>query len=580
MSRVLTVGWTCLLGLMWLYGGAFLPRQLVWISALAALLVGVTAAGLRGPLDPGERLLAAGLGLAALGLLVVHGDPLSGLERLGWWAVGLAALVAGRRGSTLRWGTPPLMAAAVCVALGTMAEGIVLGVPRAGGLFENPNVAAGVLVPALVLVVGAKIPGPVRGAVAAILLAGLVATGSRAGLVAVMAAGAVAVPRRWRRWWPLAAALLVAAGVWRMTAWPDPLAWRRPAIWKASATVALSHPLWGASAGAFDEAVLPFRPEEPTAVARWSKRPGSAESTPLQALAETGLPAAGLLGWGFLVLATAAVRRGAPDAAMVGAVLVFAVFHDVLGVPVLLWSWAWMLGRAAGPPGTAARSGGHPAAVAMAGLAVALLLGRATVAPELALVRLHGDGPVSAAATEPLLALPWLERAHEKLTEPGWSWQDGAEALDAADRVTSLHPADSTGWRLLGECAARTARELAMLPPVSRRARQAFEHATRLDPHSPWGWLGWARLERDLGRLERAQALARRALTEEPHLVRGWLLLARLALDRGEVGTARRALLEAEAALRLERGRLLSRYERDLLEAPRWQLEQLRKAVP
>ncbi len=580
ISRGTAVGWSCLLAVMWVEGGAFLPSQLLWISLGAVVLAAAAATRMHGPLERAERFLFMGLGFAALGLLVVHGDPLAGMERLGWWGVALAALVAGRRLKTPAWGDLPLLAAALWVAVGTVAEGAVLGVPRAGGLFENPNVAAGVLVPALALALSTTGPRAARSAAAAVLLAGVAATGSRAGLLATAAVAVAQAPRRLRRWWPLALVLLAALGAWRLAAWPDALAWRRPAIWKAAATVALHHPLRGSSPGAFDEAVLPFRPEEPTAVARWSKRPGSAESTPLGAVAETGFPAATCLGWGLLLVAAGAFRRGARAASLVLGIGVLAAFHDVLGVPVLLWSWAWLLGRAAGPPHTAARGRRHPLAAAAAGLATALLLGRATVPPELALARLNREGPKVAAATEPLFALPWLEQARTLLAAPAWSWPGAARALDAADRAVVLHPADPTGWRLLGECAARTARELAMLPAISERAREAFAQSTRLDPHNPWGWLGWARLERDARRLGRAQALARRAVDEEPNLVQGWLLLGRLALDRGEIDAARTALQRARRALDLGKGRLLSRYERELLEAPEWQLEQLEEALP
>jgi uncharacterized membrane-anchored protein len=82
-----------------------------------------------------------------------------------------------------------------------------------------------------------------------------------------------------------------------------------------------------------------------------------------------------------------------------------------------------------------------------------------------------------------------------------------------------------------------------------------------------------------LGRFDEARSLAERAVSEEPRFVRGWLLLARLELDMGRRDAAREALARAVEASERGRWRLLSGYERDLVVTPRWQLEELSRAL-
>ena len=98
---------------------------------------------------------------------------------------------------------------------------------------------------------------------------------------------------------------------------------------------------------------------------------------------------------------------------------------------------------------------------------------------------------------------------------------------------------------------------------------------TELEPHLPWHWLRWARLERTLGSLATAKDLAERALAEEPRFARAWLFLARVELDMGNPDAARNALASAVESSERARWRLLSAYERELVVVPGWQLEEL-----
>ena len=88
-------------------------------------------------------------------------------------------------------------------------------------------------------------------------------------------------------------------------------------------------------------------------------------------------------------------------------------------------------------------------------------------------------------------------------------------------------------------------------------------------------WLQWAAFERSVGRVDESERLAERALAEEPNFVRGWLFLARLELDGGDLEIARTAYQRASAAAELAQTKTLTQYERDLLWAPAWQVEEV-----
>jgi len=582
-----TLGWVALLAAMWSWGGAFLPHQAAAAALAAAVLAALTLTADGAPADRGEQLLLVWIAWSAAGLLVLRLDPMDGTERIATWLIAVAALAAARRLPRSAGEPIILCAAAVAAAVAVLGEWYGFGVPRVAGVFDNPNVLAMLLVPMVPTVLSWPSPPWLRTAVVLLLVAGTVATGSRAGILALAVAGFVQAPRRLRRLWPLV--LVAGAGVlaWRLTVWHDPLAWRRTAIWGAAGRLVVHSPLVGASPGGFDEAILPYRPAEPGVVGRWTKRPGNGESTPVQLAAETGIP--GLL----LVLGAVAalLRRRDHDTlppggqAVLAAMAVFSLVHDVLGLPVVLWSWAWLAGRAL--PMAASDEEAPPARGALRGAAafsLLLLLVWALAAPEAAraLLARPGDNPQPevVARLAPLWAEPHFLEARRLLDGASWGWDEAARAVGAAEDGVRLHSGSPRAWRILAECLARAVRGLGPVAGTVDRAENAFRRATTLDPHNPWTWLGWARLERNLGRLERAEALARRAVAEEPSLVPGWLLAGRIALDRGRVEAARSALDGARAARDRARGHLLGRYERNLLLAPRWQLRQLEEQIP
>jgi hypothetical protein len=78
-----------------------------------------------------------------------------------------------------------------------------------------------------------------------------------------------------------------------------------------------------------------------------------------------------------------------------------------------------------------------------------------------------------------------------------------------------------------------------------------------------------------MGRSGEARRLAERAVAEEPNFVRGQLFLARLALDDGDSSSAVAAYGKARAAHELGGSRPLTEYQRDLIRAPAWQVEEI-----
>jgi hypothetical protein len=220
----------------------------------------------------------------------------------------------------------------------------------------------------------------------------------------------------------------------------------------------------------------------------------------------------------------------------------------------------------------------------MRALAAALVILWGIVQPAWArwVWRSHEPSAQSAArahAAEPWFSAPLDWRVRALVAEETWSWELAAEAIALAGEAVRVHPGASRLWLNLGQVQYRTASELGPWPDAVEGARAAFARATALEPLQPWGWLEWARLERGLGQLDEAAALARRAAAVEPNAVRAHLFLARVELDRANIEQARVALREAKeaAALRMRPG--LTAYERELLAAPAWQLRELEEAL-
>jgi tetratricopeptide (TPR) repeat protein len=160
-----------------------------------------------------------------------------------------------------------------------------------------------------------------------------------------------------------------------------------------------------------------------------------------------------------------------------------------------------------------------------------------------------------------------------------WSWHTAAEAIALSGRAVGTHPGAARLWSVHGMAQARVVTEFGPWSDSVARARDAFSRAVELEPHQPWTWLEWARLERNLGHTEEAIGLVQRALEEEPNTIRARLLLARLHLDRDDQEAAREAYGAALQSARLRTRSGLNTYERELLTAPAWQFREIAEAL-
>ena len=575
-------------------GGGFDPDQRVVLGLLMAAVSAVLWIGLAFRPRVEESLALAVIGWAAVSAVLSTTYPLAAKEMVGGWLVAWVIWVGARRVDTNRW---PLMglaiaAAVMVVTLAVVLESVAGRMLRTGGLFVNPNVAAAFLVPAvpaLWLLFGAPRLRRVAWLVLPIMMAGIVCTGSRAGLLAGVVVVGVLLPGGWTRRIGVAAALLAASGflIWRFTSSPDSLAWHRIEIWRALAELVAHHPLAGVGPGWLEESTGVVRIAHDGGIARYGHVIGSAESTYFGLLVRTGI-----VGFGLAVAALVVWIRRSPSLKLVGAsraivagIGVLALFHDVLDVDVVLWWWAALLGAAAPlEPVTLetdrTESGWTVPLKVAAGLAMAFMVSWSVAQPAWARSLWWNHSPTEELAVKALRADPWLSEpgqwvVRNRLAALEWTWETVAEVRDWSRQTVTIHPGSALVWSEDAKVSARVVNDFGQWPDAVEGARGGFGRATTLEPHVPWYWLQWAAFERSVGRVDEAQRLAERAVGEEPNFVRGWLFLARLDLDAGDPDRARAAYQRASTAAELARTKVLTPYERDLLWAPEWQVEEV-----
>ncbi len=575
-------------------GGGFDPGERVVLGLLLAAVAVALWIGLAGPPLAEEIVGLAVIGWAGASALSSHIYPLAAKEMVGGWLVAWIVWVAARRVEAGRWSlvAMPMAAAAVAVALAILLELVAGGPLRTGGLFVNPNVAAAILVPAvpgLLLLLGPSKMRPVVWVALPIVAAGIVATGSRAGLLASVVIVGVLLPRGRVRRIGVTGAVLAASAllIWRFASSPDSLAWHRLEIWRALAGLVADHPLAGVGPGWLEESTGAVRIAHEGGIARYGHIIGSAESTYFGLLVRTGIIGFGLAAAAALVWLRRepSLTAAGPSRAVVAGIAVLALFHDFLDVDVALWWWALWLGAAvpieprADEGDRAAPNLRFPMKIA-AGLAMAFLVLWSVAQPAFARVvwwngRSTDELAVRAQRAESWLSEPgeWVVR--DRLLGPAWTWETAADTLDWSRRTVAIHPSSAELWSEDAKVSARVVNEFGPWPDAVERTREGFRRATELEPHLPWYWLQWAAFERSLGQMNEARRLAEESVVEESHFVRGWLFLARLELDKGDFESARVAYQRASDAANLARTKLLTAYERDLLRAPQWQVEEI-----
>jgi hypothetical protein len=572
-------------------GGFFYPLPRVVIGVVMVLLAGAVILLLH-RLRSEEWMLLPPLIWGIVSALLVASMPLRAKEILSAWLITwLLWLTARRLHETTRQNVQlVLIATGVILSLGVIAECLGRGATKVGGLLESSNMTAGLLFPTLVVVV-ARLkswrPGPgwLPGACLGLLGLGLVLTGSRAGLLAAVAAAVVMLPA-WRHRLiasGLGGLALTALLVWRYATHTEPLAWHRFSIWGALLQLSADHPLLGVSPGALPAWAGQVRIAYPEQLVHHPYLITYAESTPIGAVLQIGMVGAVLLGIGLVVW----IRRLWLDGQLSStqlrgtlvAMVVFAAFHDLLEVEIVLWWWALLIGTMEITPDTSAVARPRWArAVTAIGLMGLLLWG--LVQPAYATLRwVSVDSSEELAEQvmriEPWLAVPAQWVSINYLGRPSWTWSEAAAAMVWSKRAVAAQPDNAASLNRMAQTHFRVVNELGYSPQLLTEARHGFARACELEPHLPWYWIGWAQLERAQGQLDRARALALRAVSEEPSCVRGWLLLARIELDLGRIERARQALIRADEARQHVPGRPFTRYEQDLLAAPAWQWQQL-----
>jgi hypothetical protein len=576
-------------------GGAFFPGPRVVVGVLLAVTLGCAAAATRDRLGTEDWTLFGFIVWGVVAALVAASALLAAREVIVVWIVTWGLwLIARRAGEwSSRSGLIVLTAAAVILALGVVLEAVGFGRMRVGGLLENPNVTASLLVvtmPALLVIDGRRWW---RFAVGVVIALGLVLTGSRAGLLAVLAAGAVILPRgRPRLLGLLTGGLGVAAVlIWRFVNQPDILAWIRPTIWLAVLRLWAAHPLTGVGPGGLVDAAGVERLLHADHVGQRQFLIAYAESSPLAVIVQTGLVGLIIIVSAFVLWWWGVRRRGGlsrPMGAVLAAMAVIGAFHDLLTVDVVLWWWALTIGfleARAAPLAVAAEPKRKVMGTRVSmGLVFSFLVLWGVVQPAWARWLWRSEGPEVALVSQTTRAEPWYDaplewRSRNLLRKDLWTWDAAAEAIALSGKAVRIHPGAARLWSVNGMIHARVVTEFGPWRDSVDGARTAFGRAVELEPHQPWVWLEWARLERNLGLTDNAVGLVRKALDEEPHTVRARLFLARLELDRGNTAAAREAYDSALQSVRLRARLDLNAYERELLSAPAWQIRELGEAL-
>lgn len=343
---------------------------------------------------------------------------------------------------------------------------------RAVGNLRQPNHLSTLLLwsaaAAWWLGLAGAVPRALAGLLYGLMIAGVVMTASRTGMVGVLLFGVWGLFERRARWpgrWLLMAAPLIYAGVWwglagwahasghvfgaegRVTADGD-LSSSRFAIWSNTLALIAREPLEGVGFGRFNFAwtLTPFA-DRPTAFFDHT------HNLPLQFAVELGLPLAalivGLLGWALLAAGQLSLRRVGEDeaeghAARVGFMMVLLIaLHSLLEYPLwyahfllpTAWLFGWLLAVGRGRRSAIARpvaDGRSPLAVQVSSALLALA-GLGLLVGSVAL--LHDYRRVVAIFAPPAGGPPLEER----IAEGRRSWFFAHHASYAA-ATTAPHP--------------------------------------------------------------------------------------------------------------------------------------------
>jgi hypothetical protein len=546
-------------------GAAMATVAVTTVAVIAALCLecGGWTALARGP----RAWFAALVVWAALDAAV---RPVATWDAAGVVASGVVALgivIATATPRTAAWARLAAVLAGVGAGAWLVVERIVRGA-RPSGPLGNPNLAATLALLALALAPFLRARAWLRGVLVTLGALGIVASGSRAALIGVVAVVLVwGLALRGRRWVVLAAAALAVVAVLglaiRLATDRDPLRYERLRIWGVGVrTVAAEFPL-GCGPSGYADAALPHNFPRNGEFARFARLPDVAESDVLELAATLGVVGVLLGAGGVASVARVVPRNDARAWGVIAAVAATSAFNSQLMIPVLAWVVALVVGGVL-PRCRSCRRGFRSVPGAAILLALAVAAGVALAAPE------SGKG------VSPVVLVDGAEASLRTQVNDDASLAD-AEAL--AWQACSLRPRFARAWRALGAVRLRraTLRDDAHLADA---AADAFARARLVNPLDAWAALGEAQARRITGDTAGAWRALNAALQLEPNLVSAWLEKAVLYLSAGQMGAARAALARAELTARdAPRATFVSAYERALAWADPQTVARLRSAT-
>jgi O-antigen ligase len=533
---------------------------------------------------------------------------LAGFELATGLALGLAlaVLLSGAAGEPWRQRLVRLAILAGLPAALAACLQAMLGDGRGAAGFVNPNHLGAFLAALLPLTLAAGLRGESRRRwaaipAAAVLVAGVLASGSRGALLAVALVGMLALigaARRSamsRRGLALAVTILIGfalasgASLWgRFADGTDIYRFDRLRIWPRALVMASQEPLLGIGPGQFVHEARAHNFPREDGVVRFGRSFSTPHSHLLLALAETGV--LGLLALGLALAGTIAAGRlgwrgrgadpGVARAASLGLAILAAVslFDEPLAHPPGLLAAAVLAGLALPP--FAVQGNRRPGLARATCLAVVLTLAvGGGVLPVLA----HHHALMAAATPDPVRRVELLERAAS--LNSGQAFYPGEEAalllsyarrpLDLvsyarirvlADRAVELAPEEPSFRITRARLERRACLELLRDRPACSRAATDYREAARVAPKDPRVLRESAAFLRLTHRSEEALTLLRRAVELEPGYIRAWSDLVAALVDLQRDSEAERARAGLRLAQEQGAGRVPdSDYARDIL---------------
>jgi len=586
-----------LLGLATLGEGGATPTALLLVHLGVAALLCWEWTGARVP--ELRAAVAPAFAFACFAALLLAGAVLAPY-RFGAWLVLLEAAVFGSLAWIAARSTPALCSALATVlpvfaaAQGLLAIGqaALLGEARPAGTFLNPNHLAAWLVAVLCLSAAPWLDGTSKRAwgwtvaLALPAVAALFLSSSRGAFLGVLAAVVAAAacagsrcyansPVRRRAVVALAgvavlAIVLVLGIAWRFRA-GEHLALQRTEIWKAALSASVESPWGGTGPGQFRTAAANLNFPLSSGPLRFERYFDSPHSDWLRVPAELGWPAAvaiAALAW--LALREWRRRRKCGEPLFVAAVVALvalaaqAAVDDLSERPALYLLAAALLGACLATPSVhARRMGTTTRALALACLAGIVVAG--DVAPWLSWRASRGlphgrlDGAARARLTQarhynPLRPELWLRTAEDAAGD-GTDWTPAiyAAAREAAEHAVRLDPSDALYRRGLARIEALACRTLFRDVDTRERAARAYEAAMERSVHDPFLPLELAGVLLQTGDPLGARRAAERSLRIEPESAAARVLLAGALAESEAPGDAARAaqlLEEAQAKAR------------------------------